>query len=129
MLSLTTAFAQSQVDISQLAFERTPNKGAVYLQYAAKTKLSASAKSANQIILDLGAGSAELVQSDDERLKAKAEIVISVKNKKRISREVEDLELYIEEDGDNLKLVSTFDYQDSKKGDISGGFCPHLKEG
>ena len=116
------AFAQTEVDLSQLAFERTSNKSAVYTQYSAKTKLSASASSKNQIILDLGAGSAEVVQSQDGRLKAKAEIVLSVKNKNRISKELEDLELYIEEDGESLKLVSTFDYQESNRKEISGGF-------
>ena len=41
VFSVSALVGQNQVDPSELIFERTESKGAVYLQYAATTKLSA----------------------------------------------------------------------------------------
>lgn len=116
-----TCIAQTSVDFSNLVFERTENKSVVYSQYAAKTELSAKTISDQRIELDLGAGSAEVVQSNDNILRAEAEIIISVKNEKKIVEALEDLDLYIDEDGGKVELVSRFDYKENEN-NVNTGF-------
>lgn len=117
-----TAIAQTSVDISQLEFEKTDNKSVVYTQYAAKTRLSEKINADTRIELDLGAGFAEVVQSNDETVRAEAEIILSVKNEKRIAEALEDLELYLDNDGDKIELVSRFDYKEDENNGSSGFF-------
>ena len=116
------SMAQTQVDLSELSFKETESQTALYVQYAAKTRLSTETTSQSKIVLDLGSGFAEVVQSQENRLKVRAEIVISLKNKKKIAQELEDLELYIEHEGSNVKLVSKFDYNNEDKKIFKGFF-------
>ncbi|NQZ79159.1 MAG: hypothetical protein HRT61_24025 [Ekhidna sp.] len=121
LLVVSNLIAQKSVDIDQLVFEKTENNSLVYSQYAAEAKLMTKTTPSSSIFLDLGAGFADIVQSKDNTLRAKAEIVLSVKNSKRIEKELRDIELYIEERGDQIRLVSKFDYDDDNS-EVGGGF-------
>lgn len=116
-----SSFAQKTVDLSQLIFEETETNAVIYKQFTAETVLSIQTATDQRISLDLGAGSAKLYQSVDNKLRVEAEIVLTLKNEKKIGAELKDLELYIAEKGDEVKLVSTFDYNDDDE-NAAGGF-------
>ena len=121
LLSNYSLLAQKTINLSDLVFEKTQNKSVVYVQYIAEARLSAKTTSDQRITLDLGAGSAEIYQSKDDVLRAEAEIILSVKNDKRIEKELEDLELFIADNGNEMKLVSDFDYE-QKESSVPSGF-------
>jgi len=105
---------------AELVLEKTDSKSMFYDQYSGKIELEVPTRSSDNIKLDLGAGSKEIYQSDNNVISVKAEVILSAGKSASAYKIVEKfLTLEFTREENTVIFTSMFDFDDSED-EVSG---------
>lgn len=105
--------AQNHVIVEELDLKRTDNKSFIFKAFSGNITMSIGSASTQRIIIETGAGEVRLRQSINKTMSVEAEIIVAAKNKVAAYESVDEhLSLSLTKEGNEIFLVSLFDYEE-----------------